>query len=97
MARIIRTKAGKVLLFDYMRLPILAYASHFAVFSAIPPRLTGEDSWRIWLKTERMPQRAARAQERAAAAVDAGDPQEARTSAGFQFRTRTPGKRPQPS
>ena len=33
----------------------------------------------------------------AAAAVDAGDPQEARTSAGFQFRTRTPGKRPQPS
>ena len=40
MARIIRTKAGKVLLFDYMRLPILAYASHFAVFSAIPPRLT---------------------------------------------------------
>ena len=97
MARIIRTKAGKVLLFDYMRLPILAYASHFAVFSAIPPRLTGEGSWRIWLKTERMPQRAARAQERAAAAVDAGDPQEARTSAGFQFRTRTPGKRPQPS
>ena len=44
-----------------------------------------------------MPQRAARAQKRAAAAVDAGDPQEARTSAGFQFRTRTPGKRPQPS
>jgi len=59
--------------------------------------IRGEDSWRIWLKTERMPQRAARAQERAAAAVDAGDPQEARTSAGFQFRTRTPGKRPQPS
>ena len=43
MARIIRTKAGKVLLFDYMRLPILAYASHFAVFSAIPPRLTSLD------------------------------------------------------
>ena len=38
-----RTKAGKVLLFDYMRLPILAYASHFAVFSAIPPRLTSLD------------------------------------------------------
>ena len=25
---------------DYMRLPLLTYASHFAVFSAIPPRLT---------------------------------------------------------
>ena len=98
MARIIRTKAGKVLLFDYMRLPILAYASHFAcLFRHSSPPHRGEDSWRIWLKTERMPQRAARAQERAAAAVDAGDPQEARTSAGFQFRTRTPGKRPQPS
>jgi hypothetical protein len=34
------TEAGKELIFDYMRLPILAYASHFAVISAIPPRLT---------------------------------------------------------
>lgn len=34
------TEEGTVWKFDYMRLPLLTYASHFAVFSAIPPRLT---------------------------------------------------------
>ena len=71
MARIIRTKAGKVLLFDYMRLPILAYASHFAVFSAIPPRLISGPPTLVKQDVKYFPPQAVRERE-SALAVAAG-------------------------